>query len=84
MKHLRLVAFVVFAICAFCLPAQAQKKWTYKGDNGTDGENRQAITIIITKRPNGYEVSGEFIGGDYQFTCNISSGRSATERYVRA
>src|SRR5436190_20383042 len=56
MKNLRLVAFVLFAVCAFCLPAQAQKKWTYKGDDGKGGE----ITIIITQRPTGYEVSGDY------------------------
>ena len=54
MKHWRLIAFLVFAICAFCVTAQAQKKWTYEGE---DAASR--ITITITQQRNGYVVTGE-------------------------
>src|SRR5207302_4436261 len=77
----RLVTFLVFAVCAFCLPAQAQKKWTYKADNGAneDSLDRREITITITQDRNGYDVSGEYktvVG-----TCNIRGSYSpATEK----
>ncbi len=82
MKNLRLVTFLVFAVCAFCLPAVAQtsnsskpKQWTYKGDNGADElvyeKDKRYITIIITQRPNGYEVSGNFKSGS-GWSCSIS------------
>ena len=60
MKNFRLITFLVFAVCALCLPAEAQKKWTYKGDNGASGYNREEVTVVITQGPNGYEVSGEY------------------------
>jgi hypothetical protein len=60
MKALRLVSFVIFATCAFCLTAEAQKKFTYKGDNGATGARREEFTIVITERPYGYEVSGHY------------------------
>ena len=55
MKSFRLVAFLVFAVCAFCLPAVAQKFWTYKGEDGKGNE----VTITISQRAKGYEVNGE-------------------------
>ena len=68
MKNIRLAAFLVFTVCAFCLPVQAQTKWTYKGDNGAARPNREEITLVITQRPNGYEVNGEFTS--YRFTSD--------------
>src|ERR1041385_4976063 len=95
MKNLRLVAFVVFGICAFCLPAQAQKQWSYKADNkktsgriGYGGEpdsnihqSREMITITITQRPNGYEVSGYLQLGEY--TCDIEGSYFTAGKRLR-
>ena len=85
MKNLQLTAFLLFTACAFCLPAQAQKKWTYKADNGMTGnprEVREEITIIITQGPNGYEVSGEYIRGDS--SCKIRGSYLPAGQRLRA
>lgn len=81
MKNLRVITFLVFAVCAFCLPAQAQKQWTYKADNGTENEwHRQEITITITQGPNGYEVSGEL--KTPTFPCHFQGSYvPATEKF---
>ena len=78
MKNLRLVAFVVFAVCAFSLPAQAQNKWTYKADNGLN----EVVTIIITQRPNGYEVTGEIRG--LAHLCDIRGQYFPASQRLRA
>ena len=64
MKNLRLMAFLVFVVCTFSLLTMSQTikgskptQWVYKAkEEGTEKE----ITIIITRRPNGYEVTGEY------------------------
>jgi hypothetical protein len=63
MKQLRQVTFLVLAVCAFCLPAQAQK--TYKADKADSPYDKNSsypieVTITITQGRNGYDlVSGE-------------------------
>jgi hypothetical protein len=84
MKKMRLATLLVFAVCAFCLPAHAQKKWTYKADNGAKGfPQRSEVTIVITQRPNGYEVSGEWKYGEGQ-TCNIRGSYLPAGQRLRA
>ncbi len=87
MKSLRLVFFLVFILCAFCLPSSAQtgetgkpKQWTYEGrDSGG------SFIINITKRPNGYEVSGEYFddrpGSEM---CTISGSYYPAGQRIRA
>ena len=64
MKTLRVVPFVIFAICAFCFPAESQKKWTYHADNGTTGFGREEITITITQQGKFLVVTGEFVDAE--------------------
>jgi len=62
MRNMQRVMFVVLAVCLFVLPTTAQTtKWTYHADNGAEGLEREEVTIVITQRANGYEVSGEYI-----------------------
>lgn len=65
MKNLRLGTFLVFAVFACWLPAQAQQ-WTYTGNNGT----AEQAYINITQYSNGYGVSGAINRGGR--TCTIS------------
>ena len=56
-----LIAFalgsIVCSTAAIAQPAQ----WIYKGDNGATGPFRETVTLVITKRPSGYAVSGEYV-----------------------
>lgn len=65
MKKLRFVASSLFTVCILSVPAIAQtKSWTYQANNGAErGDLRQEITIIITQKRNGYEVTGEYKNG---------------------
>lgn len=82
MKALRLVSFLIFAICAFCLSAEAQEKFTYKGDNGATNFDREEVTIVITQRPNGYEVSGNYTRG--RSSCKLRGSYLPAGRRLRA
>lgn len=65
MKKLRFVAFSLFAVCFFALPAIAQRtQWTFQANNGAKGAARIEMTIIITQKPLGYEVTGEYRNAD--------------------
>lgn len=74
MKRMQRIASLIFVLCAFALPAMAQRdkgkqrQWTY---TGSDTEGR--MTIIITERQIGealrYQVSGDYKSA---FPCTIS------------
>lgn len=83
MKNLQQVAVVGLVVCIFFLPTMAQtKKWTYNGDNGAQGKDREEITITITQGPKGYEVSGELRRGDKR--CPVRGSYSPANERLRA
>lgn len=89
MKKLGLVAFGLFAVSIFCFTGFAQKRWTYEADNGKQGNEREEVTITITQKQNGYEVSGEYRAQDADIlegrvACPIRGQYFATTSRLRA
>lgn len=78
---------LVFGIL-LCAPGANAKttEWTYTGDNGATGAYRETVTLVISKRPGGYEVGGEYVFNSYLHnkTCRISGTYFPAGRRLRA
>lgn len=87
MKNTWMGVLLVCMLCSIGMPAAAQtaKRWTYEGR--TDDRLTRVVTIIITEKPNGYEVSGDIklVGsGLNDVLCQISGTYYPAKSLVKA
>jgi hypothetical protein len=85
MKHMRLVTFLIIALCVFCLPVMAEQVWVYEGSSGDNGDG--LLRIEITERKYGsdlrYLVNGSYRGAQYSH-CTISGTYFPAGQRLRA